>query len=126
MARLLIVDDEPDMRSLMQTVLERETHKVDCAPGAKEAVDLLSLRTYDAILMDIDMPGMNGIELTRLLRDNPRFLGYRDTPVIMVTGKTDPNTMGESFDAGAVFFLQKPFGPRELNDTVRVVLQTQR
>jgi len=121
--KLLIVDDEPDMRTFMGRTLEREGHRVIQAADARLAVDALSAQTFDLILMDIDMPGMSGLELTRLLRDNPRFLGYQHMPIVMVTGNTD--AMGDAFDAGAVYFLEKPFTPRELLDTVRTVSHTE-
>ncbi|MFT7621916.1 MAG: CheY-like chemotaxis protein [Myxococcota bacterium] len=121
-ARLLIVDDDADLRLLVRTLLERAQHKVDEASDPKEAVDKLAMRDYDAILMDIEMPRMSGLEFIRLLKDNPRFLHYQDTPIIVVSGNTDPGIMAESFEAGAVYHLQKPFTPAELMDTVRVVL----
>ena len=123
MVKLLIVDDEPDMRTFMSRTLEGEGHHVVRAPDARAAVDALGAATFDLILMDIDMPGMSGLELTRLLRENPRFLNYQHVPIVMVTGDTE--AMAESFDAGAVYFLEKPFNPRELLDTVRTVVHAE-
>lgn len=108
----------------MSATLTRQGHKPQRAANPREATDRLMASSFDLILMDVDMPEMDGISFTRLLADNPRFLAYQNVPIIMVTGKSDPGVMGDSFEAGAAFFLQKPFSPRELLDTVRMVLHT--
>ena len=124
MAKLLIVDDDPDMRAFLKLALERKGHKVTTAADPTHAVDELTVGTYDLILLDIDMPKMDGLSFARLLRENPRFLSYRPVPIVMMTGNDDPGVMASSFDAGAVYFLSKPFTPREVADTVRMVLTT--
>jgi CheY-like chemotaxis protein len=123
-ARLLVVDDDEDMTDLVSRVLGRDGHRVTTASNPSEATKELQQHVFDAMLLDIDMPEMDGLTFSKLLQDNPRFLGYADMPVIIVSGRTDPGIMGESFDAGAVYFLQKPFETNELRDTVRLVLKT--
>lgn len=122
MARILIVDDDADMRALLTLTLERQSHRPTACKDPADAVTQLKGSTFDLILLDIDMPEMDGLSFARLLRDNPRFLRYRPVPIIMITGKTDPGVMGDSFDAGAVYFLSKPFTPREVLDTISLVL----
>lgn len=122
MARILIVDDDRDIRALMELTLKRSGHRVVQAEHARDAVDELRGGSFDIILMDVDMPQMDGVSFTRLLNENPRFLAFQKIPIVMVTGKDEPGVMDDSFDAGAVYFLRKPFTPNELLDTVRLVL----
>ena len=122
MAKLLIVDDEPDMRQYMRTALERGGYQVTTASSPKEAVSILEHERFDAVLLDVDMPNMDGVSFARVLRQNPTILGHRDVPILMVTGRDDPGVIGESFDAGAQFFVKKPFSPRELLHAIRLVL----
>jgi len=122
MTKLLVVDDEPEMRNYMKTTLERADYMVHLAADPAEAVLLLEGDTFDAVLLDVDMPDMDGVTFTRLLKQNPSILGNPDVPILMVTGRDDPGIMGESFDAGAQYFVKKPFSPRELLQAVRLVL----
>ena len=122
MTKLLVVDDEPEMRNYMKTTLERADYMVHLAADPAEAVLLLEGNTFDAVLLDVDMPDMDGVTFTRLLKQNPSILGNPDVPILMVTGRDDPGIMGESFDAGAQYFVKKPFSPRELLQAVRLVL----
>ena len=122
MAKLLVVDDEPEMRQYMRAALMRAGHTVEVATDPANAVPLPESTHFDAILLDIDMPQMDGITFTRLLKQTPALLGSPDVPILLVTGRDDPGIMGESFDAGAQYFVKKPFSPRELIQAVRLAI----
>ena len=126
METLLVVDDDAEMRRYMVKTLEKGGFSVQAAPAPSAAVNLLQHAHFDAILLDIDMPEMDGVSLTRLLTQNPQLLGHADVPILLVTGRDDPGIMGDSFEAGARFFLQKPFSPRELLNALALVLRKNR
>ena len=123
MAKLLVVDDEKDMRTYMKVALEKHSHSITLADGPSEAVACLRDATFDAVLLDIDMPEMDGVTFTRVLTNTPTLLGHPDVPIVLVTGRDDPGIIGESFDAGARYFLRKPFSPKELLHAVQLVLE---
>lgn len=124
MTRILIVDDDADMRALLELTLSRAGFETRGAPDPAEAVVELKRNVFDLILLDIDMPRMDGLSFARLLRENPRFMSYRPVPIVMMTGTDEPGVMIDSFDAGAVYFLAKPFSPGEVLATVRLVLRS--
>ena len=125
MARILIVDDEQAMREYMRRVLEKHGHTVHSAKSPSDAVAALSEARFDALLLDIEMPEMDGLTFTRLLTKNPQILGPHDVPILLVTGRDNPGTMGDGFAAGARFFVRKPFSPNELLSAVNLVTNTE-
>lgn len=122
MARVLIVDDDVDLCSMLKLTVERAGHSAVVTADPQEAVGAMERADFDLILLDIDMPFMDGLSFARLLRESPGFLRYRIVPIVMMTGKDDVGVMAESFDAGAVYHLNKPFTPREVLETIRLVL----
>lgn len=124
---ILVVDDSVDSRLLIQRFLEEAGHRQFLMAGsASEALHLLGAdgnppaATVELILMDLQLPGMNGIEACRRIAGDPRF---RDIPVIVVTGSADNENLVEAFQAGAVDYLPKPINPVELGARVRSVLR---
>lgn len=105
--RVLVVDDEERMRSLLRLHLER-TFEVSEASSGSEAIELIARRPFDAVVLDILMPGMDGWEVCRRIREE------YDTPVLMLTALSDVEDKLEAFEAGADDYLTKPFDPREL------------
>lgn len=107
--RILAVDDDPFIRELVPMIsAEVGFRKVTTAASGWEALALLGTgeRLYDCLLLDIDMPDMDGIELCRQLREVP---AYRDVPVIMLTAMRDMRHMDSAFRAGATDYTTKPF-----------------
>jgi len=120
MARILIVDDEPNYRVLLRACLERAGHEVlDLARGA-EVLELACSRKPDAILLDFDLPDSFGPDVCRSLKANA---ATSSIPVIMVTGRTGEQDRVDCFEAGADDLVGKPFSLRELLLRVRILVQ---
>ena len=109
---ILIVDDEEDLRDVISARFEMEGCEVMTAIDGDSAIALLRVRPFDAVISDIRMPGMSGLELTKLTR------GFKPAPaVILITGNTI-SSQKEIFELGAAALLTKPF---DLDDVIQVV-----
>jgi two-component system cell cycle response regulator len=107
---VLVVDDEADAREALRALLEPE-YEVSTAPDGEEAVDLARAEHPDAILMDLFMPRVDGLEALERLRSD---LATADIPVIFVSARADESVKVRTLDLGAADYLQKPFSEREL------------
>jgi len=118
---ILIADDSASARESLRTLLEgRGFDDVLCASSGEEALDLLAAgKKVDAVLLDADMPGLDGIETCRRLKALPSL---RDLPVVMLTGPASEETLEAAFAAGAYDFAAKPIQPSELLARVRAAL----
>jgi two-component system sensor histidine kinase ChiS len=103
---VLVVDDEPDTVEFERTVLEREGFRVLSAAGGQEALDLLGRESVDLVLLDLKMPGLDGIEVCRRIKEDPRFAHIN---VQVVTARSDEPMVRHSFQAGADGYVMKPF-----------------
>jgi CheY-like chemotaxis protein len=118
--RLLAVDDVPTNRRLLAAMLERHGHRCDLAADATEGLRLLRENPYDAVLMDVQMPGIDGLEATRLIRAMPPPVGQ--IPVIAVTAHVLPEQHGSFIAAGMNGVIAKPVAAAALLDTLARVV----
>ena len=117
MKKILIVDDEPFIRKMFRIILEKSGYTAIEADGPIEALTFLRGQEIGAVLLDIYMPKMNGLDLLSELKNE-----FDDMPVIMVTGATDIRSCAAAMDNGAVDYLEKPVKMRELLDAVEKAL----
>lgn len=120
MTRILLIDDETDIVSELRDYLEFKEYAVYTACEGKMGERLLKELTPepDIVLMDINMPGMNGLDLIRKSKIERPELRF-----IVITGRSDEATKRESLQAGAAYFLGKPFGLDQLDQAITRVLQ---
>ena len=115
--RVLVVDDEPAVGEIVQAVLESVGMEADYLSDTRKAALRLTTEKLDAIFLDVHMPQPDGLALARLIRAD----GFsRETPIVMITGEENPAILKAGFEAGANFFLFKPFNRLGLLRVVRV------
>lgn len=117
-ARILIVDDEPAVQQALSRALTLERYDVDRAADGREALERLSQDPYEAIILDVSMPRLDGLEVCRRLRG----IGDR-TPILMLTARGEIDDRVAGLDAGADDYLVKPFALRELMARLRALLR---
>ena len=115
--RLLVVDDEDRIRRLLKMYLEREEYTIDEAANGEDALEMALAHDYDLILLDLMMPGKDGIEVCKELREK------KATPVIMLTAKGEEVNRVQGFEAGTDDYIVKPFSPREVVLRVKALLR---
>lgn len=122
---ILVVDDEAPIRNMLAFSLNRAEMNVEVASGGDEALDRLSTASTrpDLIVMDWMMPGLDGLQLTRTLRETP---GLMHIPIIMLTARGNERDRTSGLDCGADDYVIKPFSTRELISRVRAVLRRTR
>ncbi|MFH2000681.1 MAG: response regulator, partial [Planctomycetota bacterium] len=113
MNRILVVEDEELIRTMVEINLESQKFKVRSCESAEDMMEILEEETFDVILLDIFLPGMNGDEALREIRKKSI-----QTPVIMVTAKSNLQTKLDSFEHGADDYISKPFDVQELQARV--------
>ena len=116
--RLLIAEDEPDLSEALMVFFEKNQFTVDAVHDGSAAYDYACTGSYDAVILDIMMPKMDGIQVLRRLRED----GV-STPIMMLTAKAEKDDRIVGFDAGADDYLPKPFAPDELLSRVRAMLR---
>jgi len=117
---VLVVDDEEDILQLLTYNLAREGYKVGCAATGEEALRVARAELPDLVLLDLMLPGTDGLEVCKLLKSDPRTAGI---PIIMLTAKGEEADVVAGLELGAADYVTKPFSPRVLVARVRAVLR---
>jgi CheY-like chemotaxis protein len=117
--RIVAVDDNPVVTLFIAAILGQAGHEVETAPSAAEALVVLQRDPPDLLLLDLEMPGLDGLELLRLLKDKRVC---EQTPVILLTAESDGHFINRARELGAVGYLTKPFEAKVLNAKVARVL----
>ena len=120
MARVLCVEDDPDIADLVRYNMERAGHKCAIASDGRAALDSVHANTPDIVLLDIMMPKLDGIQVCRQLRSEEEF---RELPILMLTAKGEEADVVGGLEAGADDYMVKPFSPRELVARVATLLR---
>lgn len=118
--RILVVDDEKDILELVKYNLEREGYLVDCVDTGEEAIKRAIAIRPDGILLDLMLPGVDGIEVCRELRKNP---DTRTIPIIMMTAKGEESDVVSGLEVGADDYVPKPFSTKILVARLRALLR---
>lgn len=121
MLDILVVDDDRDNLGLIKHILELEGVEVHCASSGEEALPKITERTFSLMITDLNMPGMNGLELSRkALEISPQM------PIIMISGDISPEITRLAMEIGISKILAKPFHPNRMLATIRGVDGKQR
>jgi two-component system response regulator MprA len=118
MAHILVVDDEPAVRRALERALRLDSYDVELAEDGEQALDRLAQRPADAVVLDVMMPGIDGIEVCRRMR-----AAGDKTPVLMLTARDAIDDRVIGLDVGADDYLVKPFALRELQARLRALLR---
>ncbi|HAI62634.1 MAG: Two component transcriptional regulator, winged helix family [candidate division WWE3 bacterium GW2011_GWF2_41_45] len=116
--RLLVVEDEHKIANSIKKGLEQETYSVDVSYDGSDGYDLASTEEYDAIVLDLMLPGMNGLEICQKLREQKIH-----TPILMLTAKSELEDKISGLNNGADDYLTKPFAFEELLARIRALLR---
>ncbi len=119
--QILVVDDLADMRMLLGLTLRRNGWNVIEANNGEQALDAAYAQQPDIILMDYDMPGMNGLEVCEILRTEPETA---EIPIIIYTGYGASHMRSQALQAGAQAFLLKPITPSQLREEIEEILRS--
>src|SRR5215813_4636544 len=116
MAKILIAEDERDIRDLVAFTLRFAGHEVMVATNGEEAVQLAPQVNPDLILMDVRMPRMTGYEACKVMKSNPDL---KDIPIVFLTARGQESEIQQGLEAGAEEYLLKPFAPDQLTSHVK-------
>ncbi|WP_062356217.1 response regulator [Bacillus kwashiorkori] len=115
--KILVVDDEERIRRLLKMYLERENYLIDEAEDGDEALTKAIQNDYDLILLDLMLPGKDGLEVCKDIREK------KATPIIMLTAKGEESNRVQGFEVGTDDYIVKPFSPREVVLRVKALLR---
>ena len=118
--RMLVADDDPAILRLIATILEKENYTVVTARDGREAYKILQTDAdFTAAILDVVMPHISGPELVRYMKSEDRL---KRIPVMMMTAEQDPKLSSDSFAAGAIVFLPKPFTTAQLQIMLQMLI----
>jgi DNA-binding response OmpR family regulator len=109
--RVLVVDDENSVGTLLRFTLRQKGYGVEIAESAAQGLEKAKARSFDLVILDVALPGIDGIEACELLKS---LESYADTPIIMISSRSDSVTIDRARRAGAADYLVKPFTFEEL------------
>ncbi|MBF0714712.1 response regulator transcription factor [Gemelliphila palaticanis] len=118
--RLLLAEDEKDLAEALEAVLKHNNYSVDTVSNGQDALDYLMLEDYDGAILDVMMPQMDGITVVKKIRESKK-----NTPILMLTAKSEIEDRVEGLDSGADDYLTKPFATKELLARVRSMTRRQ-
>ncbi len=121
MAKILLVDDHPDIVRLLQMCLAHQGHTLLTASDGQEALDLLQAKRPDLVILDVVMPRVDGFRVLSRIKSDPEL---KETVVVMLTIHDHPEEVTLGLDIGADFYLSKPFKPAEVSSLVRRICET--
>lgn len=118
--RLLLAEDEKALSKALVAILERNNYSVDAVYDGQSALDYLEMDNYDAVILDIMMPKVDGLTVLRKVREKGNLI-----PILLLTAKSEVDDKVEGLDAGANDYLAKPFHSKELLARIRAITRTQ-
>jgi len=118
--RILVVEDEPEIADVERNILTAEGFAVDIARDGVEALERLAATRYHGIVLDANLPGVDGYEVASRLRGLPL---NRTTPIVMVTASLEPDARQRGFELGISGFIAKPFNPGTFRTLVSSLAQ---
>ena len=118
--KILVVDDEEDILELLRFNLDKEGYQVACSATGEDALAKARRESFDLIILDLMLPGIDGLEVTRKLKDEA---DTRRLPIVMLTAKGEESDVVAGLELGADDYITKPFSPRILLARVRAVLR---
>jgi two-component system chemotaxis response regulator CheY len=118
--KILVVDDDKTTRKLLSLYLKGKGYEVVTAENGLDALEKVGIENVNFILTDMNMPYMDGIELTRNLKSDPAYSGI---PIVMVTTEADEDEKKKAFEAGADDYLVKPANAEQINDSIKKILK---
>jgi CheY-like chemotaxis protein len=111
---ILVAEDTPSLRALIQLCLERAGHKVDLTANGQEALDLFIAGSYETAILDIQMPVMNGLEAVKLMRDWEKKQDRSPIPILALTANTERADLRKCIESGFTATVRKPFGREDI------------
>jgi DNA-binding response OmpR family regulator len=116
---IMVVDDNPDIRHIVRVVLEEQGYRVLTAESGEDFFSKLGEQKADLIVLDIMLPGMDGLEILRRLKGNP---DTSSIPVMMLTVKGQPDDIQQAYELGCDYYLTKPVTGKQIVDSVNHIL----
>jgi two-component system phosphate regulon response regulator PhoB len=121
--RILIVDDEEDILELVRYNVEREGYQTQCAVTGEQALQIVETEKVDLVILDLMLPGINGLEVAKSIKRNPQKTGI---PIIMLTAKGEETDIITGLELGADDYVTKPFSPKILLARIKAVIRKNR